>query len=141
MLIEELTDVLARPKFAPLVGEVDRARFLSAVVAVSHSVGDPAKIAALSRDPDDDYLLALAVEHRADWIVTGDRDLLALTSPPASGDAPRLSRSARGDNRNLAPHDGPPIVPLAVASLPGRTPQDTASVLEQAPELNLFNPA
>lgn len=89
MLIEELTDVLARPKFAPLVGEVDRARFLSAVVAVSHSVGDPAKIAALSRDPDDDYLLALAVEHRADWIVTGDRDLLALTSPPVPAATPR----------------------------------------------------
>lgn len=32
----------------------------------------------ISRDPEDDYLLALAVFHAADYIVTRDRDLLSL---------------------------------------------------------------
>jgi uncharacterized protein len=35
-------------------------------------------IPALTRDPDDDYLLAYALVGRADYVVTGDRDLLAL---------------------------------------------------------------
>lgn len=37
---------------------------------------DPIDIAAHTRDPDDDYLVALAREHNADYIVTGDKDLL-----------------------------------------------------------------
>ncbi len=36
----------------------------------------------MSRDPDDDYLLALAGEHQAELIVTGDADLLDITDPP-----------------------------------------------------------
>lgn len=31
-----------------------------------------------SRDPDDDAFLNLAIEGRADWLVTGDQDLLVL---------------------------------------------------------------
>ena len=30
------------------------------------------------RDPKDDYLLSLAISGRADWLVTGDDDLLML---------------------------------------------------------------
>jgi predicted nucleic acid-binding protein len=33
---------------------------------------------AVCRDPDDDYLVALATASRADAIVTGDLDLLAV---------------------------------------------------------------
>ena len=32
----------------------------------------------MSRDPDDDAILAAAVERCADYIVTGDQDLLAI---------------------------------------------------------------
>lgn len=35
-------------------------------------------IPAVTRDPKDDYLLAYALVGRADYLVTGDRDLLAL---------------------------------------------------------------
>ena len=31
----------------------------------------------MARDPEDDYLLAYARRDRADFLVTGDRDLLA----------------------------------------------------------------
>jgi predicted nucleic acid-binding protein len=30
------------------------------------------------RDPGDDYLMAAAIEHSVDYLVTGDKDLLAL---------------------------------------------------------------
>ena len=43
-------------------------------VALMHS--DPVSPPALLRDPDDDYLPALALDADADAIVSGDRDLL-----------------------------------------------------------------
>jgi predicted nucleic acid-binding protein len=33
---------------------------------------------ALCRDPEDDYLLALAHDSNADFLITGDKDLLVL---------------------------------------------------------------
>jgi uncharacterized protein len=42
--------------------------------AVEHE--DPSDVEAVLRDPDDDYLLALAREGNAKAIVTGDHDLL-----------------------------------------------------------------
>ena len=38
----------------------------------------PKVIPAISRDPDDDYLLALAKVGKADILITGDKDLLVL---------------------------------------------------------------
>jgi len=35
-------------------------------------------VAGICRDPDDDAVLACAVESKADYLVTGDKDLLAL---------------------------------------------------------------
>lgn len=81
-LVGELTDVLGRPKFNRLVGADDRQRFLAEVLAAGRDVNDPAEVPALSRDPEDDYLLALAGEHRAELIVTGDADLLDIGGPP-----------------------------------------------------------
>ncbi len=82
LLAGELTDVLARPKVARLVSDEYRHRFLAEVLAAGQDVNDPAEIPAVSRDPDDDYLLALAVEHHAERIVTGDTDLLDIVDPP-----------------------------------------------------------
>lgn len=51
--------------------------------AVEHE--NPTKVEPVLRDPDDDYLVALAREVSAEAIVTGDRDLLdhAGLQPPA----------------------------------------------------------
>ena len=46
---------------------------LSTMVSVSSR-----RVAGVSRDPDDDAILAVAVEGCADYIVTGDQDLLAV---------------------------------------------------------------
>jgi putative PIN family toxin of toxin-antitoxin system len=60
------------------VSEEASRRFLTDVRASGYDVHDPTRIVPVSRDPDDDYLLALAAEHYAEWIVTGDADLLDL---------------------------------------------------------------
>jgi uncharacterized protein len=38
----------------------------------------PAPTPATSRDPDDDYLLGISVACQADFLITGDDDLLSL---------------------------------------------------------------
>lgn len=88
-LVKELTGVLTRPKIARLLGENDRLRFLNLVLGAARNVDDPAVVETFTRDPDDDYLVALAIEHRAEWIVTGDRDLHALASRRVPTTTPR----------------------------------------------------
>ena len=59
-------------------------RFVDTLRALVDLVDDPDEVIAAIRDRDDDYLVALAQTHRADFIVTGDRDLLewAYQQPP-----------------------------------------------------------
>lgn len=56
---------------------------LAAFVEIVYQVGEVVteikdKIPAVTRDPKDDYLLAYAVVGEADYLVTGDNDLLVL---------------------------------------------------------------
>ena len=81
-LVAEFTDVLSRPKITQRLSVAHRERFIADVVGVGREVGDPVEIQAVSRDPKDDYLLALAIEHAAEHVVTGDDDLLTLSGPP-----------------------------------------------------------
>jgi len=75
--LEELADVLARPKFDPYVSIADRQEFLRLMGRVAELVPITFTVRAC-RDPKDDKFLELAINGRADLIVTGDRDLLAL---------------------------------------------------------------
>ena len=68
MLIKELAEVLAREKFDRYVAVRDREEFLRRVLQVTTT----------APDPDDNRLLALALDSRSGCVVTGDRDLLAL---------------------------------------------------------------
>lgn len=78
-LIEELAEVLARPAFRDLLGEESIARFLRGLLTISDVVDDPPPTTEhVSRDPDDDYLLALARAAQVEGLVSGDRDLLVL---------------------------------------------------------------
>ena len=79
-LIGELTDVLARPKIARRIDEESARRFVTDVVSTGHEVDDPVDVKALSRDPDDDYLIALVTAHEAELLVTGDADLHDLAA-------------------------------------------------------------
>ncbi len=73
----ELADVLARPKFTPYVSMSDRQQFIRQLGRVSEMV-PITRIMRECRDPKDDKFLELAVNGRADVIITGDKDLLAL---------------------------------------------------------------
>ena len=75
--LEELADVLARPKFDRYVTVADRQQFLRLLGSVAELVAIAYPIRAC-RDPRDDKFLELAVNGRARVLVTGDRDLLAL---------------------------------------------------------------
>ena len=48
-------------------------RYLNVAIVV-----EPDAVPQIARDPDDDHVLACALEARADFIVSGDADLLTL---------------------------------------------------------------
>ncbi|HEX5317957.1 MAG TPA: putative toxin-antitoxin system toxin component, PIN family, partial [Stellaceae bacterium] len=72
----QLWDVIARPHIAAVTSPGFRAD-LTKLLARAELVAISERIAAC-RDPTDDKFLELAVNGRADLIVTGDADLLAL---------------------------------------------------------------
>ncbi len=76
-LIGEISDVLDRPRLRKRISEEDAREFVATISALPNQVPDPSEVAVATRDADDDYLVALAREHDAVWIVTGDHDLLA----------------------------------------------------------------
>lgn len=73
---QEILEVLRRPRIAPKMAPfvVDHIR---RILAVAEHVTITERVAAC-RDPKDDKFLELAVNGRADVIVSGDADLLML---------------------------------------------------------------
>ena len=78
VLLEELARVLRYPRLQRYYDAATRDRFVALIAALSEVVDLPEDIPAISRDPDDDWVIACAVVGRADAIVSGDKDLLAL---------------------------------------------------------------
>lgn len=81
-LLAELAEVIARPKFAQriLAAGIPAAALVQDYTRLAEIV-EPAPLAApVSRDPDDDVVLATALAARATLIVSGDQDLLVLGS-------------------------------------------------------------
>ena len=74
----ELRSRIVRPKFDRYVGLSGRETYLAQLQAVSEWVLiSGAKLGC--RDPDDDKLLETALLGQADCLITGDRDLLAMS--------------------------------------------------------------
>jgi putative PIN family toxin of toxin-antitoxin system len=109
-LVDELAGVLRRPKFRRFLtaDESDQAVELLARVAEHHD--DPPEVPRRSRDPNDDYLLALVVTSEATALVSGDKDLttvdaddVTVLTPAAlfnlldADDAPAAASSADTD--------------------------------------------
>jgi putative PIN family toxin of toxin-antitoxin system len=78
-LLDELGRVLRREKFRPYLTLAEADRFVKHVGALGDLVDDPANVATVSRDPKDDYLIALARLADADALVSGDDDIASLT--------------------------------------------------------------
>jgi uncharacterized protein len=74
----ELADTLSRPKFDPYVSREDRRTFFELFARVAEWVTVTTTI-RVCRDPKDNPFLELAVDGKADWIITGDKDLLQLS--------------------------------------------------------------
>jgi putative PIN family toxin of toxin-antitoxin system len=80
LLLAELTRMLAYPRLRKRIPAEKGAAFTNWVHDHGTVAEDPATAPPLSsRDPDDDYLLALAITRRA-YLVTGDQDLLVLNN-------------------------------------------------------------
>jgi putative PIN family toxin of toxin-antitoxin system len=77
-LLEELERALAYPKIRKRVAPDEANAFCSWLRSAAEVVEDPgAPPSVRSRDPDDDYLIALAEQQRA-LLVSGDDHLLQL---------------------------------------------------------------
>ena len=77
--IDEVTDVLARPKIAKKyrVSEGDRRAFIDLLRA--EAILAPHELRpGVCRDPDDDYLLGCAAAAEAEYLVSGNADLLVI---------------------------------------------------------------
>lgn len=75
--IAEIQDVLSRPKIGKIIGSRRLAIMLRFVHRKATFVTPRRRIKAC-RDPDDDYLLEIAIEGKALFLVSGDDDLLEL---------------------------------------------------------------
>ncbi len=76
-LIMEIEDVFSRPKFSKYFSSKDAAELVSSIRFIGHMVTIDCTIDA-ARDPKDNKILELAMSGEADYIITGDNDLLIL---------------------------------------------------------------
>lgn len=79
-LMAELEDVLSRPKLAKRLTATGNhpGNLLDGYLALARFIIAPPLPEPVSRDPDDDHVLACALAANADAIATGDTDLLVL---------------------------------------------------------------
>jgi uncharacterized protein len=75
-LVDELTEVLGRKKFGKYL-TLPVSEYVSIHLDLTSPVGTVAKFDE-SPDPKDNFLFDIALQHRARYLVTGDRKLLAM---------------------------------------------------------------
>jgi len=76
-LLEEFLEVAKRPKFRRFFSQQD----LEEIIETIHEYADFVPVTTnvtTCRDPKDNFLLSLSVDAKADYLITGDKDLLAL---------------------------------------------------------------
>ena len=81
-LLEELHEVLLYPKIRKRLdaSSIDVPRFIELLRFFATLVETKVADAPTVRDPDNRELLAALIQGPADWLVTGDQDLLALSA-------------------------------------------------------------
>jgi putative PIN family toxin of toxin-antitoxin system len=79
-LLQELAHVLSRPRIAERLrlSEDEIATLLAAFLDRAEVTPGALQLPGVTRDPKDDPVVACAVEGKADYIVSGDQDLLVL---------------------------------------------------------------
>jgi predicted nucleic acid-binding protein len=69
---------LARERFLRWRTREQLDRFVADIRVLAHRLPDPTDVPAVSRDPNDDYLIALFRAAEADVLCSGDGDLAAV---------------------------------------------------------------
>lgn len=75
-IIKEFTGVISRPKFGFSKAQIDSA--IKHIISISEIVATTAKVQAVKEDPDDNKIIEAAIDGKADYIASGDKDLLRL---------------------------------------------------------------
>jgi putative PIN family toxin of toxin-antitoxin system len=75
-MLAELTDVLSRDKFSVTSAQVER--FISSLLRKATIVPVDSILKVILDDPDDDIVFNTALNGKADYVVSGDKHLLAL---------------------------------------------------------------
>ena len=109
LLLDELREVLARPKFRRYLSQEDADAFAQSVERLAVAVPDSPEDQwpRVCRDPDDDYLVALSGSSAATMLVSGDKDLRDLVH---AGTDVRTPRDAVEALEHLHPW-GPAVIP------------------------------
>ena len=76
-LINEFMDVASRPKFRKVFSESDILTVLTKIQNHSDIIDIKSKV-NVCRDVNDNFLLELCIDGKADYLITGDEDLLIL---------------------------------------------------------------
>ncbi len=82
-LLDELLDVLNRPKFVARITTIvnlTAEELVADYAALAEIIAVRTVERVVPDDPDDDQVIACAVEAEASYIVSGDKDLLDLSS-------------------------------------------------------------
>lgn len=77
-LLDEFLEVAKRPKFRHFFSFDDIEEILETIEGYADFVNVQTKI-GVCRDPKDNFLLSLSIDGNADFLLTGDKDLLDLT--------------------------------------------------------------
>lgn len=78
-LLHELHEVSKRPKFLKYFSSTDQSEnLINFLRSIGELVSLPNNIPNRCRDAKDDYLLELAINSDADFLITGDDDLLVI---------------------------------------------------------------
>jgi len=79
-LVEELVHVVSYPRIASRLrmSESDVEAILAALLSQADVTPSELELPGVTRDPKDDAIVACAVEGQADFVVSGDQDLLVL---------------------------------------------------------------
>lgn len=79
LLVEISQTIKRKPHLIRVITKERLDRFLSLLQSICEEIPlITTAIPALTRDPKDDYLIAYALVGEADYLVTGDKDLLVL---------------------------------------------------------------
>ncbi|MCU0324139.1 MAG: putative toxin-antitoxin system toxin component, PIN family [Spirosomaceae bacterium] len=76
-LLDEFLEVAKRPKFRRFFSDSDIEEILETIDEYADFVNVKSQI-EICRDPKDNFLLSLSVDGKADYLLTGDKDLLDL---------------------------------------------------------------